>query len=103
MIHFVYIIYSPSTDRFYIGETMDLEGRVIQHQTHQYSGGFTSLADDWAIILYFECSDRSQALNIESKIKKMKSKKHIRNLIQYPDLRQKYESQFTGCKTILVE
>jgi predicted GIY-YIG superfamily endonuclease len=33
MNHFVYIVYSEMTDRFYIEETVDVEGRIAQHNS----------------------------------------------------------------------
>ncbi|MCA6477398.1 MAG: GIY-YIG nuclease family protein, partial [Chitinophagaceae bacterium] len=30
-MHFVYVIYSPSADSYYIGETVNVEERLIQH------------------------------------------------------------------------
>jgi predicted GIY-YIG superfamily endonuclease len=32
----VYIIYSPSTDKFYIEETEDLVSRLFQHHEHAF-------------------------------------------------------------------
>jgi len=38
MPHYVYIIYSPSRDWFYIGETCNVQQRLEQHNSGFYSG-----------------------------------------------------------------
>jgi putative endonuclease len=50
-MHFHYIIYSKSIDTFYIGETHDIDERLINHNNHIYSKGFTKAANDWVITL----------------------------------------------------
>ena len=86
--HFVYILYSQSIDRFYIGETIDVENRLSEHNTHFFEGSFTSQANDWTVFLTLECKNRTQARMIESHIKKMKSKTYIRNLKKYSNMRE---------------
>jgi putative endonuclease len=52
-MHFVYVIYSLSLDRYYIGETVDVQGRLIEHRQHRYAASFTSIAEDWEIAFLF--------------------------------------------------
>jgi putative endonuclease len=47
---------------------------------------FTALAKDWQIFLSIECSTEQMARAIEDHIKKMKSKKYVRDLKQYPEM-----------------
>jgi len=42
--HFVYIIYSESFDRFYVGETVNVEERLRQHNTGFYNTSSTIVA-----------------------------------------------------------
>ncbi|MBL7933482.1 MAG: GIY-YIG nuclease family protein [Bacteroidia bacterium] len=46
-MHFFYILYSKSSDTYYIGETEDLGLRVTQHNSGKYAGAFTTRASDW--------------------------------------------------------
>lgn len=39
-MHFVYILYSPGADKYYIGQTPDMEKRMIFH--NELGTGFTS-------------------------------------------------------------
>ena len=91
----VYILYSQSLDKFYIGQTVDLENRFEQHVSHSFAGSFTTHANDWSVFLTIECSNRKQALLIEAHIKKMKSKVYIQNLKKFPSLREKLIAKYS--------
>ncbi|MGC4234547.1 MAG: GIY-YIG nuclease family protein [Niabella sp.] len=76
----VYIIYSATLDRYYVGYTFDLELRLVQHNTGIST--YTSKARDW-MIKYTESFDsREQAMAREREIKKRKSRKYIEGLIK---------------------
>ncbi|MBR2195799.1 MAG: GIY-YIG nuclease family protein [Salinivirgaceae bacterium] len=87
--YFVYILYSQAIDKYYIGETVDLNNRLEEHISHTFCGSFTTRSTDWKIYLVMECQSRTQARLVESHIKKMKSKSYIQNLKKYPELREK--------------
>ena len=80
-MHFLYIIYSKSVDKYYSGETDNVEIRLKKHIENTYDGSFTKIASDWELKLAFECKVRSEALFLESFIKRMKSRKFIRKII----------------------
>ena len=92
---YTYIIYSDRIDKYYIRSCRgELKDRLEKHNTGYYGGkSFTSQTDDWILILKFECNDFSHAIRLERKIKSMKSKVYIRNLIKYPELRAKILSE----------
>jgi putative endonuclease len=48
-MHFVYIIYSKKIGKYYVGETSDIEQRLIQHNTGFYKGSFTKQSIDWEL------------------------------------------------------
>lgn len=79
-MHFCYILYSPSKNRFYIGETENLSRRLIEHNLHTFKSASTVIADDWQVYLSIEMPDRSKARNLEKFIKKMKSQTFIQKL-----------------------
>ncbi|SMD45033.1 putative endonuclease [Aquiflexum balticum DSM 16537] len=85
----VYILYSKSIDRFYIGYTENMESRLDQHNKNVFKGSFTDRAEDWE--LYHLIPDLSEniAKLIEKHIKKNKSRTYLENLKKYPDLTQK--------------
>ena len=82
----VYILYSKTLDRFYIGSCLDFQKRMDQHQNSDYSNAFTARAADWELFLHLSNLTYEQARSIESHVKRMKSKKYILNLNRYPEI-----------------
>jgi len=56
-MHFVYILYSNFSDKYYVGETSNLEIRLDNHKTGFYSNAFTTIAKDWELFFKIECKD----------------------------------------------
>jgi putative endonuclease len=83
----LYILYSDSIDKFYIGHTGDeLSERLRKHNSNHK--GFTGIASDWKIVYTEDYSTKKDAFAREREIKKWKSKKLIEKLIasEHPDL-----------------
>jgi putative endonuclease len=91
-MHFVYIIYSATTDKYYVGETVDIDLRLQQHHQSFFKGASTTFAKDWELKLLIKLKDRLEARKIESYIKAMKSKKFIEQLIRDSDFYEKFKS-----------
>ena len=77
----VYILYSPNSDKYYIGCTTDtISERLRRHLSNHK--GFTSRAKDW-LLVYSEAFDtKTEALIREGELKSWKSKDRIRELIK---------------------
>ena len=90
-----YIIFSKKLDKHYVGVCQDnLLQRIRHHNTAQYgSHRFTSAADDWELRLFIPAMDYSHAVRMERKIKMMKSRVYIQNLLKYPELVEKIYNQ----------
>ncbi|MEO8516560.1 MAG: GIY-YIG nuclease family protein [Flavobacterium sp.] len=86
MTHFLYILFSKSKDKYYIGETSDVDFRLNLHNSHNFKNNFTKIADDWSVVLQFECYDKNDALYLEAFIKRMESKKFILKIIDNKDI-----------------
>jgi putative endonuclease len=82
--HFVYILFSKSLSKFYVGESSLPDERIKEHNNGKYGKSFTKQVNDWEIYLLIELENRNQALKIEKKIKSMKSSKYIENLKKIP-------------------
>jgi putative endonuclease len=80
-MHHLYILYSKSATKFYIGETHNIDDRITKHNQHTYSDSFTKIANDWELVLLFNCSNREEAAFLEKFIKKMKSRIFIEKII----------------------
>jgi putative endonuclease len=90
----LYILFSEKLNKYYIGSCKDLQKRLESHNNKSFYNAFTINSDDW--ILYFNCInlDYKQARNIESHIKKMKSKVYIENLIKYPEIIERLKEKY---------
>ena len=73
---YVYIIYSSSRDRFYIGHTENVEQRLATHILRKNLG-----AADWELRYTEYFISRADAMKRETEIKKKKSRKFIESLI----------------------
>jgi putative endonuclease len=90
MNFFCYILYSKSINRYYVGYTSDLEERIKLHNSGYFGGrSYTFKASDWDLFLLISCESAEKAVFIESRIKKMKSRKYIENLKKYPEMIEK--------------
>ena len=77
---YIYIIYSPSSDIYYLGYSKDPARRLIEHNSKLFDT-YTSKHRPWLLKAYFECSDvESDAIQIERFIKKQKSRKLLEKL-----------------------
>ncbi len=79
----VYILQNPN-GRFYIGQTENLEARLLSHnRTDCADGKFTRRNGPWILVWSEEHPTRSSALAREKQIKAMKSARWIReNLLR---------------------
>jgi putative endonuclease len=85
-MHFFYIIYSERINRYYVGETHNMDIRLGMHQTKYYPKSFTSKSNDWQLKILFEVLTREEALFLESFIKRMKSRNFIEKIIKNPEM-----------------
>ena len=77
----VYILYSTSRDKFYIGHTGDvLEERLRKHNSNHK--GFTGRKKDWQIVYTEVFESKQRAYTREREIKGSKSRKRIEQLIK---------------------
>jgi putative endonuclease len=72
---FVYILFSDSIAKFYVGQTNNIEERLFRHNS-----GFvksTKLGLPWNLVRFFEVSTRSEAMLLEKKIKGRGVKRYL--------------------------
>ena len=85
-MHYLYILYSEKVNKYYIGETHNTEERLSKHNEHCYEVSFTRIANDWKVVLIYQCISRNQACSLENFIKKMKSKIFIKKIVANPEI-----------------
>ena len=87
MVNYVYILYSPTVDKYYVGHTNDLDKRMSKHLSKHKS--FTGYVDDWKIVYSERFDSKKDAYSREREIKRWKSRKRIERLIakglEHPD------------------
>jgi putative endonuclease len=80
---FVYILYSKTLDRYYIGSTdSTVEDRLRKHLTDH--SGFTAKAKDWVVVYSEYQNDKKASMRRERQIKSWKSRVKIKELITNP-------------------
>ena len=93
MVYYVYILFSPSKKKYYIGYTGDeLSERISKHNSNHK--GFTGKIGDWKLMYEEIFADKNLAMKRELKIKSWKSRIVIEELIsnnssvdlEHPDL-----------------
>jgi putative endonuclease len=82
---YIYILYSDSADKYYIGHTNDIIRRLEEHNCAE-KNSFTSRYRPWILKASFPVSEsRREARIVENYIKNMKSRKIVERLIEHPE------------------
>ena len=77
---YIYIIYSKSADKYYVGSCQDIEQRIDDHLNSRSK--YTKMAKDWELKYSESFASRSESYQREMQIKKMKSRIYIENIIR---------------------
>ncbi len=81
MAFYIYILYSPVANKYYIGFSENPEKRLLEHNNPIHSK-FTSKYIPWELKTFFLASNnKGDVMKIERYIKNMKSRKYTENLI----------------------
>ena len=88
-MRFLYILYSSSLDRYYVGHTCEeLKERIRKHNTNHK--GFTGKTSDWVLTYHEKFENKQLAYKREREVKSFKSRKMLEKLIssvgsEHPD------------------
>ena len=80
-MYFVYILYSETGNRYYIGQTNNIEDRLIRHNNGYEKS--TAPYKPWKLVLMLEKETRSEALILEKKIKNLNTKDLLKFIEKY--------------------
>ncbi len=78
-LYFVYIIFSETLNRFYVGHSDDVDRRLTEHNTGR--SRYTKAGMPWTLKHVEQYETRTAAMNREYEIKSRKSRKYISKLI----------------------
>ncbi len=76
---YVYILYPPKFNKYYIGQTNSFEKRLLRHNSGYEN--YTKSYIPWQLILTIEKPTRSQSMILERKLKNL-SKERLLNFIE---------------------
>jgi putative endonuclease len=65
MSYFVYIIYSPNLDKYYVGQTDDIHRRLEYHNDPIESRKFSLRGRPWTLTCRMEVMSRTHALKLK--------------------------------------
>ena len=74
----VYVIYSRSLHRHYVGQTKDFGSRLGRHNSGKVPS--TKHGVPWEVLFTQKVTSRSEAVRLESKIKKRGAKRYLEEL-----------------------
>jgi len=75
---YVYILYSATKSRFYIGQTNDLDDRLMRHNSGYEKS--TRYGVPWKVIYETKVETRSQAVKLEHQIKKRGARRYLTDI-----------------------
>ena len=72
---YVYILYSETKNRYYTGQTSDLENRLHRHRNGLEKS--TRHGRPWRLVWSKQCTSRAEAVALESRIKKRGARRYL--------------------------
>ena len=77
---YTYILHSHNFDRYYVGQTNNIEKRFERHQNGYVKS--TKPYRPWVLSFYEEFDSRAKAMKRETYLKSLKSKTALMNIIE---------------------
>jgi putative endonuclease len=79
---YIYILYSDSADKYYVGHTPDVFKRLVEHNNPEKNSKFTAKYLPWKLMLSFDVSENyEEAIKVERFIKKQKKRSFLQKMI----------------------
>ncbi len=80
MAYYLYILQSQTTGNLYIGQTNDLDDRVLRHNTGQNKS--TKGRGPWVLIFSKQFDTRAEAMQLEKQMKSWKNPQKVKAWMQ---------------------
>jgi putative endonuclease len=81
--YFVYIIYNSKHDKYYIGQTNNIERRVAEHNDKSENKYTSKYLGGWKIVYKEEFDNRKEAIVRKKFLKKQKNKEFYKKLCNF--------------------
>jgi len=82
-MYFVYTIYNPSKHKIYIGQTKDLDKRMVSHNKREFKGYTSRFEGEWVLIYKESLATRAEAIRRERQLKSFRGREYVKSLIKY--------------------
>ena len=79
-MYWLYIIKSEAVNKYYTGQTADIEKRIFHHNSGREK--YTKIASDWKLVYSKKYKTRQEAHKVENFIKSQKSRVFIEKIIK---------------------
>lgn len=77
----VYAIFNKEANKFYIGQTVDVNRRLTEHNEHVYKGYTSWFPGKWVLIYQESVATRQEALKREKQLKSGNGRLFVKSLI----------------------
>ncbi len=82
MNYYVYAIYNRKNNKIYIGQTSDIDKRLMLHNSKEFKGGYTARFDGaWELVHKEDVRDRKEALIREKQLKTYRGRQFLKQHI----------------------
>ncbi len=78
---FVYALYNAEKNKIYVGQTKNLEKRLVEHNQKRGNHFTARIAGEWIIIYKEEVTDLKTALTREKQLKSYRGREYIKQYI----------------------
>lgn len=78
---YIYVIYNKKACKYYIGQTMNVQIRLNQHNDHTFKTYTSRFPGEWELIYQESVATRSEALKREKSLKSGNGRLYIKSLI----------------------
>ena len=80
-MHHLYILYSPSVEKYYVGQSANA---IERFRFHQSAGNaiWTRRGQPWKLVAYFEFQTKKDSLIAERFVKRQKSTRTIQKIVK---------------------
>jgi putative endonuclease len=79
-MYYTYVLYSPGSNKIYVGQTSDLNHRMETHNSIE-NKGWTNRYSPWELLYREEFHTRSEAMIREKQLKSAKGRMFIREIL----------------------
>ena len=80
MSYYTYIIESEASGKLYIGQTNNLENRIVRHKLGK--SNYTRNKGPWRLLFAVKLETRSEAMLLEKKLKAFKNPEKVKHWIK---------------------